>query len=338
MMCSRNKLFCVLRTALTVVSCMPTILPDEEVPVQQYANVMFDKNAPDATGSMDAQSIPKGFARRLKACAFTRTKYRFAGWSRTATGAVEYPDTASFSSGNANVTLYAQWVIAERTINGSSIYLPVNAYSRLGYEFAGWPLSAEGPIQYTNQAKFQFVDANVTLYAQWTFKTYNVGDRGTANGYIFYINPNYATDGWRYLEAAAWDANSSKWEDYIIYGGTATDIQQANKTSLGFGYSNTLAIFQQAVYANIARVRVVFQFSYSNNGFLFGDWFVPSYEELVRMYSTIRSLPGSGFSATQYWSSTQASQTQAYYINFNDGTTGAAAKNTSYRIRPVRRF
>ena len=258
---------------------------------------------------------------------------------------------------SSDLTLYAQWEIATRTItfdknhpsalgtmtdiqidNGSSIYLPVNIFTRPGYQFAGWSLSAQGPVQYSDQSEFQYLDSEVTLYAQWIVKYYNVGDKGPANGYIFYINPNYATDGWMYLEAAAWDANSSnpcKWEDYSI-AQNPTDIQQAQKTGIGFGYSNTLAIFTQAAYANVART--VFQFSYSNNGSLFSDWFVPSYEELVRMYSTIRSLPGSGFSATQYWSSTQVSQTHAFYINFNDGTTAPAYKNASYRVRPVRRF
>ena len=31
---------------------------------------------------------------------------------------------------------------------------------------------------------------------------YALGDIGPAGGYIFYENPNYAADGWRYLEAA----------------------------------------------------------------------------------------------------------------------------------------
>jgi len=78
----------------------------------QYTQVSFDKNVSDATGTREAQSIPKGFVRRLKACAFTQAKYRFAGWARTENGAVEYPDTASFSIGNTNITIYSQWVLA----------------------------------------------------------------------------------------------------------------------------------------------------------------------------------------------------------------------------------
>jgi hypothetical protein len=41
---------------------------------------------------------------------------------------------------------------------------------------------------------------------------YEVGDVGPAGGFIFYKNPNYASDGWRYLEAAPFDQRAgAKW-------------------------------------------------------------------------------------------------------------------------------
>src|SRR5262249_36294331 len=41
---------------------------------------------------------------------------------------------------------------------------------------------------------------------------YEIGDTGPAGGLIFYENPNYAADGWRYLEAAPFDQSAgAKW-------------------------------------------------------------------------------------------------------------------------------
>src|SRR5262249_2702659 len=37
---------------------------------------------------------------------------------------------------------------------------------------------------------------------------YAIGDIGPAGGYIFFENPNYRSDGWRYLEAAPFDQSA----------------------------------------------------------------------------------------------------------------------------------
>ena len=43
-------------------------------------------------------------------------------------------------------------------------------------------------------------------------RDYKVGDTGPSGGWIFYENPNYAKDGWRYLEAAPVDQSAgAKW-------------------------------------------------------------------------------------------------------------------------------
>jgi hypothetical protein len=43
-------------------------------------------------------------------------------------------------------------------------------------------------------------------------REYAVGDISPAGGLIFYENPHYAADGWRYLEAAPFDQSAgAKW-------------------------------------------------------------------------------------------------------------------------------
>lgn len=55
---------------------------------------------------------------------------------------------------------------------------------------------------------------NTTTQSVTEENEYNIGDTGPAGGLIFYINPNYETDGWRYLEAAPGDQSTGiEWDD-----------------------------------------------------------------------------------------------------------------------------
>ena len=64
---------------------------------------------------------------------------------------------------------------------------------------------------------------------------YALGDIGPAGGFIFYENPNYAADGWRYLEAAPFDQSAgAKW------GCFRRAIAGARGTAVGTGKQNTL--------------------------------------------------------------------------------------------------
>lgn len=66
---------------------------------------------------------------------------------------------------------------------------------------------------------------------------YSVGYTGPAGGLIFYVNPNYKTDGWHYLEAAPSDQSTGILWDYgrdVATGATATVV--------GTGQANTQTI------------------------------------------------------------------------------------------------
>ena len=78
--------------------------------------VQFQKNANDATGSMEKQTFQyaAGGDAYLNPNAFVRPGYRFLGWSETENGTgTSYADKAKFqgvpANNGATVTLYAQW-------------------------------------------------------------------------------------------------------------------------------------------------------------------------------------------------------------------------------------
>ena len=59
--------------------------------------------------------------------------------------------------------LWVQAIATNATAN-----LNTNTFTRSGFTFAGWAITAGGAVGYTNGASYTMGTANVTLYAQWT--------------------------------------------------------------------------------------------------------------------------------------------------------------------------
>jgi hypothetical protein len=161
---------------------------------------------------------------------------------------------------------------------------------------------------------------------------YKLRDRGPAGGWIFYINPNYKTDGWRYLEAAPSDqSNPERWyeSDTGNIAGTVKDV--------GKGQANTTMIvnFYGRLYPYAARSCD----ELTIGGY--GDWFLPSSDELKLMRANLHSYGILyGFQDDGYWSSEQYTTANAYYLNFNDpnGNRLFSSKMSFARVRAIRAF
>lgn len=95
---------------------------------------------------------------------------------------------------------------------------------------------ASGQVKYRGWQTITISDTNrndtITLEAALSFA---LGEIGPGGGYVFYDNPTYATDGWRYLEAAPVDF-SYDWtvayldSDYIVHQG---DMYQDSGSIVG---------------------------------------------------------------------------------------------------------
>jgi uncharacterized repeat protein (TIGR02543 family) len=120
------------------------------------------------------------------------TGYTFAGWNTAANGTgTAYAAGATFSMGNSNVTLYAQWTALStyavtyagngntsgaapsdsgRYTAGATVTVLSNSGSLVntGYSFTGWNTVANGTgTAYAAGATFSMGNSTVTLYAQW---------------------------------------------------------------------------------------------------------------------------------------------------------------------------
>ncbi|MCR5105676.1 MAG: InlB B-repeat-containing protein [Eubacterium sp.] len=170
--------------------------------------VKFDKNAEDAEGVMNSQTIKWESGTKLTPNAFKRKGYMFVNWSYDMVG---YTATVEDNSDNLcriidkdgeEKTLRANWAPLEYTVTfdknakdatgtmenqqfiyGTAQNLTANAYERPGYEFIGWSLKPYTKViqlrngDYENKGLAKNItdyDKKVTLYAIWRPETYGI--------------------------------------------------------------------------------------------------------------------------------------------------------------------
>ena len=150
------------------------------------------------------------------------------------------------------------------------------------------------------------VSQDMTLYSKWN-NVYNIGDIGPTGGYIFYINPNYAADGYRYKEMS-------------------NEERTSTSTSDGNGYITKLTWYDHIVYFGTTYGPASTPSEYSTPN---SSWRLPTADEMYLIYN-IRSIPTSptidlsGF----YWSGdTDGGNSAAAVVMDFDNTT--ATKTTT---------
>lgn len=164
---------------------------------------------------------------------------------------------------------------------------------------------------------------------------YNIGDTGPAGGLVFYINPNYENDHWRYMEAAPDDFPgdnyySIEWSnDYIVTGATGTAI--------GTGKSNTHRIVNIHGESNYA-AKLCYDLKVGG----YSDWFLPSKDELNKLYAMkelgFGNFPTANSIWCPYWSSSEYDAYDAWYQNFSGGVQFSNIKLGLNRVRAVRQI
>jgi hypothetical protein len=160
-------------------------------------------------------------------------------------------------------------------------------------------------------------------------------------GIIFYIfqpeDIGYVANEVHGLIAAVEDQSSSiRW-----YNGS-NGSTGASATAIGTGAANTDAIIsvQGATETDYAAWLAR---AYTGGGYT--DWFLPSKEELNKMYSkkadintTAATNGGSDFSTNSYWSSTEFDNGAAWVQYFSNGYQYASPKGNTASVRAVRAF
>lgn len=149
-----------------------------------------------------------------------------------------------------------------------------------------------------------------------------LGDIGPGGGVVFFVS---ATPQWwgQYLEVARRrNRSGSSWDSVVVHTAGDTKLERIRGKAIGAGGENTQRL---AALSEVWRLRELnIQFSKPSTG---SRWYVPSKDELDALYnyvatagSALRKVHPIALNGRPYWTSSEASDTFAWYQLFHDGT------------------
>jgi len=144
------------------------------------------------------------------------------------------------------------------------------------------------------------------------------------------VDPGYDENKQHGLIAAAADQSYSYGIQW--YNGSYVETG-ATDTALGTGFANTYKIIAEQG-ATITDYAAGLARAYNGGGYI--DWFLPSKEELNKLY--LNKVAIGGFADLVYWSSSEYDATIACVQYFLNGGQGTHLKFDTDRVRAVRAF
>lgn len=223
--------------------------------------------------------------------------------------------------------------------HGATISAPADP-TRSGYVFNLW--YADSSLTQRFDFATQTITADTTLYAKWWSGV--VGDLGPAGGVVFHDKGVYS-NGWRYLEAASTDVVDAyhKGETTYEWGGKTTSYSINNtlvgtSQAIGTGEANSLAMIAAlSQYPYVYSAGRLCRDVYRQGGY--SDWFLPSFSELDLMIELSDTKSGAfALLSGIYWSSSEKTAGNAYFINVSGPLTGDMFKEQPFRLRAARAF
>ena len=274
-----------------------------------------------------------------------KTGYSFVGWNTAANGSgTSQAAGSTFNMGTTNVTLYAKWManptytltMAVNPTGGGTTNPTVGAHP--GYaanqvvsitalpatdrNFVNWSGAVTGSVNPTTVT----MNANKTVTANFELV---IGD-SYGGGIVAYIlqsgDPGYDANVQHGLIAATADQSTGiQW-----YNGSNV-VTGATGTAIGTGQANTTAIVTTQGAGSYAA-----QLCNDLTEGGYNDWFLPSKDELNKLY--INKVAIGGFADHNYWSSSEGFALYAWVQNFYSGNQGYNNKYFTIRVRAVRAF
>jgi uncharacterized repeat protein (TIGR02543 family) len=176
-------------------------------------------------------------------------------------------------------------VFMELVFDGNAAMGPWSTPEKDGYKFGGWYTDSTLTTPFDMES---VVTADMNLYAKWD--PYAVGEAGPAGGVIFYVDSDDIYSGWTCLEVAPEelpnDGSGVNWDDgNTNYNGTDAPLLPDD---IGMGLENTQTIMANS--SDIGAAQLCDNYGYDNEGEYYDDWFLPSKNELVELFTFFSGL------------------------------------------------
>ena len=254
------------------------------------------------------------------------------------TKVVTYPGKSSCSKGHKKLLLGAQGLAGENGLAGAAG--PIGSTGLTGQQGPGGSgatgaTGATGPAgaagtNGTSGSSAPIVTGANCIGAKCTYK---IGDTGPGTGIIFFVDYNDQYPELNYLEAApiTCESTSLSWS---LEGTSVTAVSGWAGRGVGDSSKNTAAI--KAVFNLETSTTNASYFASSCLAGEKGDWLLGSLGVMKLMYDNMQGI--GEFSFGNYWSSSQATSSDAWYVAFDGGYQQKANKNSGYYVRPVRAF
>jgi hypothetical protein len=297
------------------------------------------------------------------------------------TAPVKDATPVSTTTAGTGYTGVVSWSGSPSTFGAATTYTAtITLTAASGYTLTGVSanfFSVAGATTVTHSADSGVITA---VFPATESRVYTIGETGPGGGTIFYVASTPFACGparaaiCKYLEAAPanWSGGSDPTRAWAntTYQSTAVNNgsspQTADKTEIGWGYSNTRAIILQGnTDPNTSAAALADAYTATVSSVVYDDWYLPSKYELNEMCKWARGVTGTsittlctggsanagvmfngetinpGFqSAKAYWSSTEGSANTAGYIYFphaSQATSNKGGGNTEH-VRPIRAF
>lgn len=187
------------------------------------------------------------------------------------------------------------------------------------------------PASDGNNGQVLSTDGNGML----SWKSYSIGDFAQG-GIVFWVDES----GLHGLACTKINQGNIRWFD-----GGFSDTE-AHGDGIGAGEMNTMLIIaDQSGDCSLYAAGLCANLTVIEGGNMYGDWYLPSQEELNLMYLNKTSIDltavdngGAAFSPDTYWSSTEMYDIMARSQYFVSGAQSSASKHLAYNIRAVRAF
>jgi hypothetical protein len=240
--------------------------------------------------------------------------------------------TSGTDAGNKNIVNVAQAGIGTATPNASAA-LEISSTTK-GFlpprmtEAQMLALTAVEGLTVYNTTRKVLVFHNGSEWRNYDNTPYLYVGKSYQGGVIAYIFVNgdagYVADEIHGIIAATADQSAS-----AIWG--CNTISVGTNSGLGQGQTSTTNIVAacstSGIAAKICNDLVVSSYS---------DWFLPSKDELYKLYSNRTSI--GGFTTGGYWTSTQYSTSNGYYYSFSTGVSYNTNKENFQAVRAIRNF